>query len=107
MATKVNEFLSDLDGGVLEEKLGTILSEVAGAVVSTAKTGRVILQLDLKQIGNSQQVEITHKLSYVRPTMKGKISEENTTATPMYSGPRGDLSLFPNDQADMFSREDA
>ncbi len=104
-ATDVTEFIGDLDGGVFEEKLGRILSEVAGAVVDhgdQGRSGQVQITLDMKRIGSSAQVEVKHKLSYKRPTAHGDVSENNVLMTPMYVGAGGQMSLFPKDQADMF-----
>ncbi len=39
-----------------------------------------------------------HKLSYVRPTNRGKISEEDTTETPMYVNRGGRLTILQEDQ---------
>ena len=103
--TKVVEFIQDLDGGVLEQKLGQALSDVAAGVVDHNKAGQVTLTLDMKRIGNSYQVEIKHKLSFKRPTAKGDASENNTTSTPMYIGTGGKLSLFPEGQDQMFGKD--
>lgn len=39
-------------------------------------------------------MKIKHKLSYVRPTNRGKISEEDTTETPMYVNRGGRLTIL-------------
>lgn len=105
MSTNVQEFISDLDGGVFEEKLSKVLSDVAGAVVDHDVAGKVNITIDIKRIGNSHQVMLAHKLSYSRPTSKGKISEDNTTSTPMYVGPQGALTLFAPNQTQMFDKK--
>lgn len=43
-------------------------------------------------------MKIKHKLSYVRPTNRGKISEEDTTETPMYVNRGGRLTILQEDQ---------
>ncbi|MGH1371159.1 MAG: hypothetical protein ACRBBW_03930 [Cellvibrionaceae bacterium] len=104
MQTNIQEFFDDLDGGVFGEKLAHILSDVAGAVIDHNKQGEVNIKLQLKRIGNSYQVGINHKLTYVKPTAKGKASEENTTETPMHVGKGGRLTLFPENQGSMFDK---
>ena len=47
---------------VLEEKLSSILSDVAASVVDHGRAGTVQLSLNIKQIGNSHQVQIDHVL---------------------------------------------
>lgn len=96
--TDVTQFISDLDGGVLEQKLAHILSDVGAAVIDNDRAGKVSITFDLKRIGNSYQVEIKHKLAYTKPTAKGDISENNTTSTPMHVGIGGRLTLFPESQ---------
>lgn len=103
MATDVSQFIAELGGGVFEEKLSAALSEVAVAACDRGKPGRIQITMDVKPIGNGQQVSVTHKLSYAKPTMRGKTSEEDTTETPMYVGTKGKLSQFPENQTDMFA----
>lgn len=105
MNTNVPEFIGDLEGGVLEQKLSHILSEVASGVIDHNKAGKVTIDFNIKRIGNSYQVEIAHKLSYKKPTTNGDISENNLTATPMYVGSGGKLSLFPEGQDQMFDKK--
>lgn len=102
--TNIHELLDDLDAGVFLSKLEKALRETAIAVVSHGRKGKVTVQFDLDQIGESSQVTMAHKLTYAHPTPKGKISEENTTATPLHVGRGGDLSLFPEDQQDWVGR---
>lgn len=105
MTTQVEQFFADLDGGVFEEKLAKILSDVAGASIDYNAKGQVIIQLDFKQIGSSDQVQIDHCIKYKRPTNKGSISEVNTTTTPMYVGSRGALTFFPENQGQLLDKK--
>ena len=104
MTTEVNEFITDLDGGVFEGKLSRILSEVAAAAIDTDKGGEVNVSLKIARIGSSYQVGVESKLSFKKPTKRGKVSEEETTQTPMYVGERGKMSLFPDNQDQLFDR---
>ena len=105
MSTNVSTFFSDLDAGVFEEKLSRVLSDTAIAALEHKRQGEVAIKLTLKRIGDSQQVSITHKLTYKRPTSKGQVTEDNTTETPMHVGANGALSLFPEDQTDLFRNQ--
>lgn len=71
MTTNVEQFLSDLDGGVFQEKLSRTLSDVAAHVMDFEKKGQVTLTFDVKRSGSSQ-VNITHKLAYKHPPSEGK-----------------------------------
>lgn len=93
-----SQLVGDLDAGIFEQKVTTAVAEAALGVVTTGKKGRVVLTFDIKRIGDSNQVELTHGLRYVKPTNKGKVTEEDTTATPLHVGPRGHLTLFPASQ---------
>lgn len=99
MTTNVPEFLGDLDGGILEQKLGTVLSDVARGVVNHGKAGKVTLELSISRIGESSQVQLKHKLSFAKPTRRGKATEEDTTETPMHVANNGALTLYPDSQA--------
>lgn len=105
MSTNVNQFIVHLDGGVFEEKLSTILSDVAASVVDHGRSGEVNINLKIKQIGSSHQVQVDHTLKYKRPTSKGNISEDNSTSTPMHVGKRGAMSFFPENQGTMFDKK--
>ncbi|EIV1303554.1 hypothetical protein L7D40_004835, partial [Escherichia coli] len=50
--------------------------------MNTKTKGKVSLNLEIEPF-DENRVKIKHKLSYVRPTNRGKISEEDTTETPM------------------------
>lgn len=105
MSTDVEDFISSLDGGIVEQKLSQILSEVSAAVIEHDKAGKVSLEFSIKRVPNSYQVQIEHQIKYSRPTAKGKVSEENKTSTPMHVGSKGRLSLFPENQGQMFTKE--
>lgn len=102
MSTDTAQFFAELSGGVFEEKLSSILSQVAVACCDRTKTGKVTIELNMKPIGNGHQVNIQHRLKYEKPTIRGKVSEDDTTETPMYVGTKGALSLFPEKQTDLF-----
>lgn len=106
--TNIHDFLGELDAGIFENKLAAALSEVALGVVTNDKQGTVKLEFTLKKMdSDNPQVQIQHKLSYVKPTKRGKSSEEDTTATPMYVHKGGVLSVTPDkEQMPMFAGSD-
>lgn len=104
MTTNVTEFFSDLDGGVFEQKLARALSDAAGSVIDHDKKGGVTIDLKFRRIGNSYQVAVSHKLTVTRPTQNGEASEKNTTETPLHVGTGGRLTLFPENQEQMFTK---
>lgn len=104
MATKVEKFFADLDAGLFEEKLSSVLSDVAAAVVDHGTKGEVTIKLSMSQIGNGHQVAVHHSLEYKRPTTRGHQSEKDTTSTPMHVGTKGALSFFPENQTQMFDK---
>jgi hypothetical protein len=103
--TNVADMLSELDAGVFEQKLARALSDVAMGAVTTGKKGKVIITFDMAQIANSSQVNLSHSLKYIKPTGNGRVTEENTTATPMHVGAAGKLTLFPDTQERLFDAD--
>ena len=97
--------LSEMDGGLLEKTLSMVAAQVAIGVIEHGRKGKLTLTLDFEQIGESSQLMITHKIASTKPTTKGKITEEATTDTPMYTNMNGYLSIVPDAQIDMFSNE--
>lgn len=98
------KFVGELDAGVFKQKLDRALSDVAMSCIATGKSGKVTITLDLKQIGNTHQVTVSHKLVYSKPTANGKMAEENETKTPMHVGSGGALSMFPEHQHQIFDK---
>jgi hypothetical protein len=100
--TNTEKFLGELNGGVFEQQIGAAITDVASGVAEHGKGGKVTITLDFSRIGDSAQVKIKHKLSYSIPTLRGSRSEEVTTETPMHVNPSGSVSMFPENQTDMF-----
>lgn len=92
-ATDSTEFISEL-GGSFQHVPGQIISNVAEAVVATGKQGTISIDLNLKRIGESRQVNITHKLAFKEPTAKGSRSEDTSSETPMHVNLNGTVSMF-------------
>ena len=104
MATDINEFFGDLEGGLLADKLSAILSEVAGAVMDHSRKGNVTIKLDFSRLGKSGQVMVGSDLQFTRPTEHGKKSEQTKLETSMYVGQKGKLTFFPEDQSQLFTK---
>lgn len=95
-ATDVGEFLTALDGGVLERKLAVALSHVAAAVMDHDRSGEVVLRLTIERLdGAAFQCRIKHALKFTRPTEAGKVSEDEERATVMWVGQYGRLTVLP------------
>lgn len=106
-ATDPGELIANLNAGVFAQQLGRALSDVAAGVVTHGKKGKVVVTLELSQIGETHQVKIMHKLDYLEPTKRGSKREDTALETPMFVTEKG-LQLFAdNPTAGMFSREDA
>ncbi|GAB3099858.1 hypothetical protein G8770_03715 [Aestuariicella hydrocarbonica] len=94
--TNVMDFLEELGAGIFKEKLAHALSEAAlGTIIhgNGTKKAKVSIELTFKQIGENDQVSISHKLAHITPTKRGKKSEEDTTETAMFVGRGGVLSV--------------
>lgn len=105
--TDTNEFLNSLNAGIFAQQLGRALSDVASGCIEHSKQGQVTITFKLKQIGQSNQVNVSHTLDYVQPTKRGKRREDTTLDTPLYVTQNG-LELFQTDPtAQLFSKEDA
>jgi len=94
--TNVDEFMDELNAGILKEKMAHVLSEAALGVVVHGNgrvKAKVSLELTLTRVGENDQVIISHKLSHKTPTKRGFKSEEDTTETPMFVGVGGVMSV--------------
>lgn len=96
------EFFSELGAGVFEEKLQRVLGETASAVMTNNREGEITIKFKMKPISSSQ-AKVAHSIEFKAPTLNGVKSEKNTTDTVMYVGSKGKLSLFPENQTQMFT----
>lgn len=102
--TDISEFLSELGAGTFEEKLARTIQETASLVMTNNREGEVTLKFKMKPI-SSTQAKVIHTIEFKAPTMHGQKSEKNTTDTVMYVGQKGKLSLFPENQMQMFDKK--
>lgn len=97
--------LADMDGGVLLAKLSRAVQETARGTAEhgeKGKTGKVTLELVFSRIGESNQVDVTHTVTYAKPTRRGKATETDKTSTPFHVTGRGHLSIVPT-TGDLFT----
>lgn len=104
-STPLDEFLSDIDAGILEQQLSAALSNIAEAVIFTGKKGSISLTFDVAQIKGLDQVIIKTSLKTNQPTPKGKQSEEVGSDTPMYVHKGGVLKHYPANQGQLFGEK--
>ena len=99
--TDFAQLLPDFNAGVFEQQINTALSECAANVCTHSKPGEITIKLKLKQIGEGNQVAVTHKLTSIVPKARGRIIEETASDTPLHVSHGGKLTLFPNTQTKM------
>lgn len=101
------DVFEELDAGILHRKVSAALAQTAMAVVNAEnrkQTGKVTLELEIARIGEGAQVTMSHKLSYSRPTLRGKAQETDTTQTLLYVGKGGKLTITPDTQLDLIQK---
>jgi hypothetical protein len=104
MTTPVDQFIGDLDGGQLEEKFSKVISLVAGAVMDHGTAGEITIKFKIKKL-SEQQVMVEHDLYFMRPTQRGKQSENETNKTPMFVGEKAKVTFLPEHQNTMFDKK--
>lgn len=88
--------LQQMNGGITYERIEQAIKDVAIGVANAEKAGDVTLKLSIKpQKGTNGQVNIDAKISFNKPTNKGKRSEEITDSTPMFVS-RDGVSALPD-----------
>ncbi|MFT0212862.1 hypothetical protein VQ643_09625 [Pseudomonas sp. F1_0610] len=106
-ATNTTAFINNLNAGVFTEQVGRALSDVAAGVIDHGKKGTVSVTFDFTQIGETNQVKVTHKLKYTQPTKRGSKSEDTALDTPMYVSEQGVTIENPAPNGNLFSVVDA
>tara|TARA_R110000744_G_scaffold56386_7_gene118984 strand:- start:6141 stop:6548 length:408 start_codon:yes stop_codon:yes gene_type:complete len=95
-ATSVVDFIGECNAGALIEKLSLALSDAAMAQINHGfgnKKAKITLEFTLQQMGDNQQVIVSHKLATSTPTKRGKKSEEDITDTAFFVGKGGQLTI--------------
>lgn len=96
--TDIGQFIGELNGGVFDEQVSLLLSTVSAAVIDHRKVGQVQLTFNIKQVGESHQVTVSHELKFKQPTARGAIIQNDLTDTIMHVGVGGKTTLFPETQ---------
>lgn len=102
--TDHNQFLDDLDAGILGKQLDHAISKVATGVVETGKKGKLVIELSFTKGVGANNVTVEHKLKSDTPLDKGNTIDTYGDKTPMFVNAKGDVSLFATDNRDMFNK---
>lgn len=101
--TNVENFIAEIDGGLVNKLLAHILSDVADSCLSHQDKGKVSITFEMKPAKRLDQIEIAYKLGYQAPKANGGDRRENTPGeTLMYVSKGGKLTTYPENQGDMF-----
>lgn len=95
--------MGELGAGNFAAKLAYILSEAAQSQLLYGqgnKKSKINLEFSFQQMGDNDQVIISHKLSKSLPTNRGKKSEEDTTETVFFVGKQGVMTIDPPKEDD-------
>lgn len=92
--TNVTDFVDELEAGVLKAQLAAALSDAAlKTIVHGGRKAKVTLDFTIAQIGDAEQVMVTHKLSSAIPTSRGTKKEDGQASTPMFVGKGGKMTI--------------
>lgn len=103
--TDVGEFITDLDAGVFEQRIGVALSHVAAATMDNGGSGEVVVKFQFKRIDGTAQIKCAHSMKFTSPTTTGKASEESGGATVLHVNKGGKLSLVPDSQMSFLDKQ--
>lgn len=103
--TDLVEFFGEMNGGAFQEQMQQAINQTALAVCENGRKGKIKIEIDFKKISRLNQVDIDACLTYQKPTLRGKVTEVITINTPMYVGKGGKVTIFQEDQSDMFNEK--
>lgn len=98
----LDDVIGEFDAGIFSAKLLAAIQIVALGSTEYGKKGKVVVEISFDAKLNSTGVNLTHTLKYTKPTQNGETTEKNTTATYMYVGKKGVLTIAPETQDDLF-----
>ena len=94
--TNVADFLGECNAGILAEKIAVALSDAAMAQINHGggnKKAKLTIEFGFQQMGDNEQVIVSHKIASSLPTHRGKKSEEDVTETAFFVGKGGQLTI--------------
>lgn len=94
--TNVVDFIGECNAGNLIEKLSLALSDAALAQINHGvggKKAKISLEFTFQQMGDNNQVIVSHKLAITKPTKRGKKFEEDITDSAFFVGKYGRLTI--------------
>lgn len=106
MSMDPQQFLADLDAGNFSNKLAEAIQHAAAGTRNTRRASQVVITFNFEAIGESNSLNVKHKLAFMQPTHRGKVAEEDTTSTQMYINSDGSVTVFPDTQTQLFSKDE-
>jgi hypothetical protein len=94
--TNIVDFFGECNAGILAEKIAVALSDAAMAQINHGggnKKAKLTIEFGFQQMGDNEQVIVSHKLSSSLPTKRGKKAEEDVTETAFFVGKGGQLTI--------------
>jgi len=94
--TNVADFIGECNAGILNDKLALALSDAAMSQLNHgigSKKAKVTVEFTFQQMGDNEQVIVSHKLTTSNPTKRGKKFEEDVTDTAFFVGKGGQLTI--------------
>lgn len=94
--TDVNDFLGECNAGILIEKIAVALSDAAMSQINHGggnKKAKLTIEFGFQQMGDNEQVIVSHKLASSLPTKRGKKAEEDITETAFFVAKGGRLTI--------------
>jgi hypothetical protein len=97
--------LEELQGGTLPAILTRVLADTAMAVAEHAsgkQKGKILLEFNITRGKGQFQLELSHRIAYAHPTVRGKKTEEISDSSEVYINTMGHLSVVPDSQGRLF-----
>lgn len=94
--TDIDHLLEHMNGGVFKEKVQAYINAAASGVINHGRgkrNGKVNIQLTFNQVGEGDQVIISHTVQSEIPTKRGKKAEVDTTETNFFVGRGGKVTF--------------
>lgn len=94
--TNIVDFFGECNAGILAEKIAVALSDAAMAQINHGRgnmKAKLTIEFGFQQMGDNEQVIVSHKLASSLPTKRGKKTEEDITETAFFVGKGGQLTI--------------
>lgn len=93
--TELEHLFEHMNAGVFKQKVEAHFNNCAAGVINVPRKAKakITLTFNIEQVGEGDQIIISHQIEASTPTKRGKKTETDLTETPFFVGRAGKITF--------------